>query len=168
MFNEVKNWHILTTKSHFEKQSFTQLTLNSFESFLPLQKVLSQWSDRKKWIEKPLFPGYIFVNFCKSDRYKVLSIQGIVRVVQFEKKDYIVNEKIINGIKYQIENNKEIVLAPAFDFTLGDKVMIINGPFKGAEGILTQLNGKSKILVLIEAIGQVCILEIKGNDIAKV
>ena len=32
------------------------------ESYLPLKKVLKQWSDRKKWVEEPLFRSYIFIH----------------------------------------------------------------------------------------------------------
>ena len=164
----IKNWHILVTRSRFEKKSYLRLTQDGFESFLPLHKVLSQWSDRKKWIEKPLFPGYIFINFSASERYKVLSTEGIARVVRFENKDYIVNEKVINGIKNQLDNNKEIEIVSTLNLTLGDKVNIINGPFKGVSGVLTQINGKAKVLVLIEAIGQGCVIEIKGTDLTKI
>ena len=163
----IKNWHILVTRSRFEKKSYLRLTQDGFKSFLPLHKVLSQWSDRKKWVEKPMFPGYIFVNYSPSERFKVLSTEGIARVVRFEGKDYVVNEKIINGIKSQLDNNKEIEIVSTLNLSLGDNVNIINGPFKGVIGVLTKINGKSKILVQIEAIGQGCILEINVKDLQK-
>ena len=102
-----RDWHIAITRSRYEKKCEGNLKLNGFETFLPTQKVLTQWSDRKKWIEKPLFPGYIFIKYHDSERFKVLYNEGIAKIVQFEKKDYIINEKLIIGIKEELNNQKK-------------------------------------------------------------
>jgi hypothetical protein len=57
-----------------------------FVSFLPLHKEIRTWSDRKKQIELPLFPSYIFVYTSLCERYKSLQVKGIVNYVSFDGK----------------------------------------------------------------------------------
>ena len=56
-----KKWLVFYTKSRQEKKVRDILLRRGFEVFLPLQKVMRQWSDRKKKVEVPLFNAYIFV-----------------------------------------------------------------------------------------------------------
>ena len=53
-------WFAVYTKSRHEKVVHASLASQSVEAFLPLHQVLSQWKDRRVWVEKPLFPGYLF------------------------------------------------------------------------------------------------------------
>jgi transcription antitermination factor NusG len=163
----IRDWHIAVTKSRFEKKCESILILNGFETFLPTQKVLTQWSDRKKWIEKPLFPGYIFIKYHDSERFKVLYTEGIAKIVQFEKKDYFIHENLINGIKDELNNQKKIVLISPNDLKLGDEVTITSGPFIGLNGKYSKIDGKERVVIEIEAVQQCLVLEIDKIDLIK-
>ena len=53
------NWNVVYTASRQEKKVAQRLLENGIENYLPVIKVLNQWSDRKKLVEKPLFNGYV-------------------------------------------------------------------------------------------------------------
>jgi transcription antitermination factor NusG len=55
-----QQWYIWYTQPRAEKQLQKRLAGEGIEVFLPLRKELHQWSDRKKWVEVPLFRGYLF------------------------------------------------------------------------------------------------------------
>src|SRR2546423_15459599 len=74
-------WFAIQTLSRHEKVVRTQLQMRNVESFLPTMRQLSQWTDRKKEIEVPLFAGYCFARFSLADRLTVLQSQGVIRVV---------------------------------------------------------------------------------------
>ncbi len=57
-------WYALHTRSRFENVVTEGLDKKKIEVFLPKISVRSKRLDRKKIIQVPLFPGYIFV---KSD-----------------------------------------------------------------------------------------------------
>jgi transcriptional antiterminator RfaH len=65
-----KNWYAVYTKSRAEKKLHAQLSDKSINSFLPLRKELKLWSDRKKWVEEPLLPSYLFVQIAASDLFR--------------------------------------------------------------------------------------------------
>lgn len=163
-----RNWHIVVTRSRYEKKSSHLLNIYEFETYLPLTRELVQWSDRKKWIEKPLFPGYLFIRFSTNERFQVMQTDGVARVVQFEGMDYKINESLIDSIKEYLEIENKPKLISTLNIQLGDNILIKNGPFKGMQGKITQIKGKSKVLIIIEAIGQAFVLELMGNDIEKV
>ncbi len=48
-------WYLLYTNPRAEKKVALELQKKGFEVFLPLQRTLKVWSDRKKWVEEPLF-----------------------------------------------------------------------------------------------------------------
>ena len=54
-------WYAIYTKPRTEKKACEELTCKGISTYLPVVKTLKQWSDRKKWVEKPYFPGYLFV-----------------------------------------------------------------------------------------------------------
>ena len=59
----------------------TSLASQGIEPLLPTVKRLSQWKDRKKEIEVPLFSGYCFVRFASEQKLPVLKTIGVVDIV---------------------------------------------------------------------------------------
>jgi len=81
-----KIWYAVYTRSRTEKQTQELLLRSGIEVYLPLVKNLKQWSDRKKWVEEPLFRSYLFVHISPAEYYDVLNIPGAVRYITFEGK----------------------------------------------------------------------------------
>ena len=54
-------WYLIYTKPHHEKKVYTRLLERNINAFLPLTKRLRSWNDRKKYIDEPLFPSYVFI-----------------------------------------------------------------------------------------------------------
>ena len=65
--DKVKRWHVIYTKSKWEKKVEGLLLKANIESWCPVQKKERQWSDRKKIIEEPLFRSYVFVKIDKDN-----------------------------------------------------------------------------------------------------
>ncbi len=147
-----KTWYALYTKSRNEKKAHSALVSSGIDSFLPLIKNLKQWSDRKKWVEEPLFRSYLFVHIFPSDYYKVLNTFGVVRYITFEGKAVPVPPQQILAIKQYI-NAEEILPERVRDFEAGDKVEIFRGPLKDLSGNLIRVQGKQKVKIEIESIG---------------
>ena len=55
-----KNWIVVRSKPRSEKIAYAQLLEKGIEAYLPLLKERRKWSDRKKWVEFPLFSSYLF------------------------------------------------------------------------------------------------------------
>src|SRR3990172_9944587 len=75
------DWYAIYTRSRHEKKVAGELAKKRIEVFLPLRKILSQWKDRRKEVQIPLFGGYVFIRISKSDRLQVLRTPGVVQFV---------------------------------------------------------------------------------------
>jgi len=160
----VKDWYAIYVKSRTEKKVASELQFLGIEYYLPLIKKLRQWSDRKKWVEEPLFRSYVFVRIEKKDYYDVLHINGVVRYVSFEGKAVRVPDEQIEAIHYFL-NEKEPELVDEKNWTKGQKVEIISGSMAGLTGTLVEFKGKHRVNIEIEAIGKSLLIQVPKNKL---
>ena len=92
-------WSVIQTRSRWEKKVVRLLQQKGIEVFCPLQKARSQWSDRVKTIEKPLFKSVIFVKITEDQRTIVRLTEGVLNFVSRNGKPVVLKEKIIQGIR---------------------------------------------------------------------
>jgi transcription antitermination factor NusG len=148
-----KNWYALYTKPRWEKKVAQLLEERGIENYLPLQKVLKQWSDRKKWVSEPLFRSYIFVHIMPDQYLPSLQTAGVVRFVTFEKKAVVIPPVQIEAIKTYIQTGEELIQETP-DAKTGDHVVVMRGTLKGLEGTLVQISKKKRLRIMIEGIQQ--------------
>jgi len=164
----VSKWYAIYTRSRHEFKVNQELSGKQFDTFLPAINSLRRWKDRKKYIETPLFPGYLFLH-CQMDDYKhleILKTNGVVRVLGTNKKELsTIPEEEIESIKILTENRAIINYHPYVKE--GDQVEIVSGPLAGAKGILVEKDMyKSTVVVSIRMLGRSISAEVDSCDIA--
>jgi len=147
------NWYAVYTLPRAEKKAYAELVKKGIDAYLPLQRALKQWSDRKKWVEEPLFRSYIFVNITKNLYFDVLNTTGIVRYITFEGKAVPIPPQQIEAVRFFLSSDDPLP-QNIEKFSPGQSVEVIKGPLKGLFGELIQLAGKQKVKVEISAVGQ--------------
>jgi transcription antitermination factor NusG len=141
-------WFVLYTRPRFEKKVAEQLEKSGVTVYCPLVTQIKQWSDRKKTVQTPLLPSYVFVNITESERQKVVQVTGVVRFVFWLGKPAIVRESEITALQ---EGLKEAVTAVAVTaYKKGDVITVPYGPFKGKEGTVQQRQHNDLRLLLTE------------------
>jgi transcriptional antiterminator NusG len=148
-------WKVVYVASRQEKKVASQLEREGIQYFLPLYKKLSQWSDRKKWVEVPLFNGYIFVRPTPLNRDKVVQSSGVVAFVRYNNDDATVQDEEIEIMKNVMTSGYtlETINTPE-DFEQGQRVTVSEGPLKGHKGDILRQNDKEHFLVSFETLGQ--------------
>lgn len=159
-----KVWYALYVKSRTEKKVAIELDAEGIEYYLPLVNKLKQWSDRKKWVEEPLFRSYIFVHIKAKDYYKTLYVQGAVKFVSFEGKAVAVPPQQIEAIKLYLKE-KDPLLSVDQTWKTGKEVEVITGSLIGLKGVLLEIKGKTRVKVEIEVVGSAIILQIPKNQL---
>ena len=160
------HWHAIYTRPRSEKKALIELEEKGIETYLPLIKTLKQWSDRKKWVEEPLFRSYIFVKVSEKEYYDVINMYNAVRYITFEGKAVSIPPQQIEAIKIYItqEENLNVDLS---SYESGQAVHIIEGPMKGLQGTLIRVTGKNKVRIEIDGIGNAVYVNIPGAYIRK-
>lgn len=151
-----KGWHVLYVRLSQEKKVHQGLVEKSVESFLPLTKIVKQWSDRKKTMLKPLFPSYLFVNIqSRLDFHKVSSMESC-SFLRFGKEYGRVSQKEIEQIRL-FTNNEAITEVETTSVPLpsiGDKVKIEQGELSGLECEVYRLDNQNKVSVWLNSLRQ--------------
>lgn len=148
-----KNWFVFYTKSRQEKKVRDLLLRRGFDVFLPLQKVLRQWSDRKKRVEVPLFNSYIFVAVPEHAVTSVLEVPGVAWAIKHNGKPATLHPREYDTIVRFIETGLLIESLPAEDVEVGEEVTVLDGPLKGMKGSISA-KGTGKFTVILEGLGQ--------------
>ena len=158
-----KQWIVVRSKPRSEKVAHNELVKKNIESYLPLLKERRKWSDRKKWVEFPLFSSYLFARIDIKDSIFVLQTQGVNTIVKFGKQIAIVQNSVIEAIRLAMEGGYQ--LEPVEYFVEGNQVEVIAGPMKGVKGIVAKLKGQNRLIIKIDAIQQALSIKIESKFI---
>jgi len=160
-----KVWHVVYTRARSEKKVYAQLRIQDIDCFLPIQKKLRQWKDRKKWVEMPLISGYCFVFIDHKEFEKVLQTPQVVRYVSFEGKPAVIPTRQIDFLKQLTAQSEFPVEVSRQTFNPGKKVEIISGPMVGLQGELLSYRGKNRFILRIEQINTVFSVEVQSDKL---
>lgn len=149
-----KHWYVYYTKSRHEKKVRDLLMRRGYEVFLPMQKVLRQWSDRKKKVEVPLFNSYIFVRSESHVINDVLQIPGISWLIKYNHAPAILHDREYDLINRFLQTGLTVEVLNASDLEVGDRVVVVDGPLKGAIGMVT-LGAQPKFMVSLDMLGHI-------------
>lgn len=162
-----KQWHVVYTRSRAEKKVQLELSFKEIENFLPMQKKLRQWKDRKKWVEIPLMSGYCFVNINRKEYDSVLQTSNIVGYVRFDGKAAVIPESQIEALKKMLKQYEFEVNVTSENFAPGKSVEVIEAMI-GLRGELIKAQGRNKFIIRFSQINSVFSVEIPANHLSLV
>src|ERR1700712_1703924 len=91
-------WYAVYTKPRWEKKVAGILEENGIEYYCPLNKVVKQWSDRKKVVMEPIFKSYVFVRVPEKEKWDLRKIVGIINFVYWLGKPARIKDDDIHTI----------------------------------------------------------------------
>lgn len=146
-----KNWMAVYTKPKNEKKVNERLLSAGIETYLPMQEVVRQWSDRKKKIKIPLFTSYVFVYISDKQRLTVLSDPAVLNFVFWLGKPAVIKDYEIERIRYFLKEagTREVRVEQLLP---GEKAYIHSGQFKD-EKVLIMSAEKKEYFVILESLG---------------
>lgn len=154
-------WYAIYTKSRNEKKVTQGLVKMGITAYCPVVSQVHQWSDRKKKVETPLIPSYVFVNLDEKDRAKVFAVPGVVRYLYWLGKPAVITDAEIAALKRSLE--RTIQKYEVQQYQPGDKIMIPSGPFQGKEAEVTEIQDK-KVHLVLEGLGMRITLHLNDSD----
>jgi len=147
-------WFALYSRPRHEKRLADLLNEKGIEAYVPMQKVLRQWSDRKKMVEEPLIRSYCFVRANPKWHFESLNTFGAVRYVWFSGKPAPIPDKQINTLKILTGSNLDVEQVNC-SLKPGEFVKVTAGPLIGTIGEITSIAGKNKIILRIDHLATV-------------
>jgi transcription antitermination factor NusG len=160
------HWYAAYTRSHHERCVAEQLQTRTVEHFLPLYETVRKWKDRRKRMELPLFPGYIFVRIALQERLRVLVVPGVVRLVGFDNHPAALPDNEIEALRSVM--GRGLRSEPHPYLTVGRKVRIARGALEGMEGVLVRKKGRVRLVLSIDLIRQSAMIEVDSADVGPI
>ena len=162
------NWFVVKTRSRAEQKVAKRISAQGLNVYLPLQKTIRQWSDRKKKVEVPLISSTLFIQIEEKDLSVLYNIPGFHSILHFLGKPAIVREDEINNLKLLLKEEIEIEKGDFEDFRKGESIEVIRGPLQGIIATSIDEGRTHKLIVEIESMEQRFIVHIPKSCVRKV
>jgi transcription antitermination factor NusG len=148
-------WYALYTNPRQEKKVASRLQQIGIEVYCPLIIQVRQWSDRKKKVEVPLLPSYVFVKLNSNERDKVFQVSGVVRYLYWLGQPAIIREREIEVMRNWLQDT--VTSFEVVGIQPGSLYEIPSGPFRGQHGVVTEVE-KHQLILVLEQLGVKIIL----------
>ena len=156
-------WYAIYTKPRNEKKVSERLQQLGLTVYCPLVTVVKQWSDRKKKVQEPLLPSYVFVKLEEKEREQVFQVAGVVRYLYWLGKPAIVREEEIETLQSWLLNGAGKLQVQQLQ--QGAKITIKEGVFSGMDAVVKEHRGK-KVQLVLESLGIVVIMDVQSEKIS--
>jgi transcription antitermination factor NusG len=157
-------WYAAYTCANHERRVAQQLAERRFESFLPTYRSVRRWKDRRKELQLPLFPNYVFVRMDLVDRIRVLQVPGLISLVAFQGQPAALDDSDVDRLRTGLGGTGRVEPHPYL--TVGRRVKITGGAFSGLEGILLRRKDRLRVVLSVELIQRSVAIEVWESDIA--
>lgn len=148
---DTKHWYAVYTKPRWEKKLARKLDERDIEAYCPLNRVVRQWSDRKKTVHEPLFKGYVFVRVEEAEKWTLKQIDGMLNFVYWNGKPAIIRDEEIETIKRFLDGFTDVQVEE-YKLGLETKVRIKGGVLMNYQGTIIEVAG-NRARVKIESMG---------------
>ena len=151
-----QQWFAVHTLPHKENSAELHLKNQSFITFLP--RIRKTMRHARRFYSKlvPLFPRYLFVAL-DPERDQWCSINGtygVARLVMQHNRPLPVPPGVVESLLVLADDNGCVHLERSKDLHPGQKVLIETGPLASHIAVIEHLDGKGRVALLLELMGQ--------------
>ena len=176
-YDDSRQWYAIHTYSGYEEkvaESIRQringvdMADKIFDCMVPKEKQIQIKNGKRKIVEVKIFQGYVLVEMKLTDEtwYIIRNTPGVTGFVGADTTPTPVSEKEITKIKKRmgVEEPKHQI-----DFAEGEVVSIIDGPFKGFDGSVSEIDSaKGTLKVMVSMFGRDTPVELDALQVKKV
>jgi transcription antitermination factor NusG len=160
---ESKKWYAVYTRPRWEKKVSEILTRKKIENYCPINKVVRQWSDRKKIVDEPLFTSYVFVRVPDNEIYAIKRTNGVTSLVYWLGKPAVIRDNEIEAIKRFLKEHENIKLEKR-PIHIHDKIKVVAGPLMEMEGQVLSIKSKT-VKMALPSLGYMMYAEVERTNV---
>ncbi len=176
-YDDTRAWYAINTYSGYEdkvadsiRQRINSIDLADkiFDAIVPKEKQIEIKNGKRKVVDRKIFQGYVLVEMKLSDEtwYIIRNTPGVTGFVGTGTQPTPVSDKEIAKIKKRmgVEDPKYTV-----NYTIDEVVQITDGPFKGFEGTVSEIDAtKGKLKVMVSMFGRDTSVELDALQVQKI
>lgn len=148
-----ESWFLAQLKPNSGQIANRNLRRQGFKTFLPLEDRMQTRSNRFVTVERPLFPGYIFVAFDLAGGLwsSINATHGVTRLVSFGKEPAPVPPALMVDLLQRCDSSGKLL--PPKLWQPGDQVTLTGGPFASFVAEVETIAPDRRVWVLMEIMG---------------
>jgi transcriptional antiterminator NusG len=176
-YDTTKQWYAIHTYSGYEekvaesiRQRADSLDMKDkiFQVLVPKEKMIEIKNGKRRVVEKRIFQGYVIVQMKMSEDawYIVRNTPSVTGFVGSGTEPTPLGNDEIEKIQKRmgLEQPKHKI-----DYKAGDVVSITDGPFKGFDGAISEIDAqKGKLKVLVNMFGRETPVELDSLQVKRV
>jgi transcription antitermination factor NusG len=158
-----RRWYAAYTKPCHEKRVAEHLEIRNIELFLPLYRTSRRWNNGcTVTLERPLFPGYVFVHIPPNERVSVLELSGVLSIVGTAREPTPLPDEDIERFRSGLHlTHAEPHPIP----TMGETVRIRRGPLQGMTGVVTRQKNSFRVVLTVDLIMKSIAVEVCADNL---
>ena len=176
-YDQTRQWYAIHTYSGYEEKvaeninqkiKTVDMADKIFEVLVPKEKQIEIRNGKRKVVEKKIFQGYALVEMILTDEtwYVVRNTTGVTGFIGVGTNPTPVSAQEIAKIKKRMGIEDPV---HRIDFSEGEVVNIVDGPFKGFDGTISEIDTqKGKIKVMVSMFGRDTPVELDALQVTKV
>ena len=149
-----KEWFVIQFKPNSHHQAVNNLARQGFKTFLPLHEITLRNTSKFVKSTKPLFPGYMFVSFDKTENkwHKIRNTYGVSRLITVNSSLKSIPSTFIDSLMKRYDSSGKLI--PIVEMKKGDKVEILEGPFANFIATVEKYESEQRIWILMDLMGR--------------
>lgn len=161
-------WYLVQSKPNSHLLAQRNLARQNFEVFLPMQSLTKIRYSRFVIVQRPLFPGYLFVkcNGCADQMRLISSSLGVCRVVSFGADPARVPSELIAGLQCRFGHDEGY--HPRAYLPIGSSVKITAGPLTEFIATVDSIDAEQRVWVLVDILGRDVRIQMDNSALTEV
>ena len=176
-YDASKQWYAIHTYSGYEekvaesiRQRADSLDMKDkiFQVLVPKEKMIEVKNGKRKVVEKRIFQGYVMVQMKMSEDawYIVRNTPSVTGFVGSGTEPTPVSDEEMEKIMKRMGREEP---KHKIDYNVGEVVNITDGPFKGFDGTISEIDAaKGKLKVLVNMFGRETPVELDSLQVKRV
>lgn len=156
-------WYVMRTRSRQEKVVANCLRTKKITVFLPQQDIVRRTNGRRRVVNCPLFPGYIFVQPLPEQFPCLRFIPGSCGLIFTGREPAQMPEKDLEAVRVIVDS--DVPLSVFEELIPGRKIEVLSGPLKGIRGELVRVMNECRLVINAHLLNKSVCVEIGSHDI---
>jgi transcription antitermination factor NusG len=158
-----RSWFAIFTATNNEKKIEQKLNLRGFETFLPLYGSTRRWKNRTTVeLELPLFSGYVFARFARTESVKILDVPMVYSIVGNRQGALALPDAEIEALRAGLVPADVV---PHVRLEVGQRARIRSGPLANWEGIVSRVDDSLRVVLTVESIMRSIAVRVGSDDL---
>ncbi len=164
----MKRWAVVSTRPNQEARARVNLERQGYRAWLPQYRRKRRHARRVETVTAPLFPGYLFVQLDPETQqwHAINGTFGVRALLCTNDRPTFLPDSFVAELLGSADESG-LLSPPESPLVPGQDVSLVAGPFAGNVAKLLALDGRGRVLLLMEVLGSAVRTTMPADAVAR-